>query len=141
MRKALVITVLLIALPLAAASAAQSREAASRKSSPVCMENAVTQTDMNLCAMADAQEADRRLNKTYQAVLCHLNGQERAQLVASERAWIAFKDADCAFWGGGGGSIAPMNTSQCLADLSRQRAEELDHWPPNVEHDGIAPCN
>jgi uncharacterized protein YecT (DUF1311 family) len=104
------------------------------------MDTARTQSDLTACAEVWAQASDKILNKSYQALIRYLCPDERTQLISSERAWIAFRDVDCAFWGGGGGSIAPMNEAICRASLSIDRAKELDSWPPNSPRDSIVPC-
>jgi uncharacterized protein YecT (DUF1311 family) len=104
---------------------------------PDCMNTARTQFELTTCAEGLFAAADKLLNKSYEAVLPYLCPDERAQLLASERAWIAFRDADCAFWGTGGGSISPMNAALCRESLSRERAKELDGWPPNSPRDAV----
>jgi uncharacterized protein YecT (DUF1311 family) len=111
------------------------------KKTPSCEETAQTQSDLTACAISGAQAADRRLNHAYREVLRYVDGDPQAKLVAAERAWIAFRDADCAFWGAGGGTIAPMNEANCRATLSNARAKELDTWPPNAPRDALAPHN
>lgn len=105
-----------------------------------CWDKAMTQRDMTDCAMEDFRAADEKLNKSYQAVMCYFDPQEKAELRAAQRAWIIFRDLDCAFWGSGGGSIASMNELACRAQLSETRAKELDGWPPNAPRDALAPC-
>jgi uncharacterized protein YecT (DUF1311 family) len=108
-----------------------------------CSDTALTQRAMNECAGAEAHAAEEQLNRSYQAVLCYLEPSEKAALVASERAWIAFRDADCAFWGGGGSdsrsSRDGMDAAYCRAQLSRDRAKELDGWPPSAPRSAISP--
>jgi uncharacterized protein YecT (DUF1311 family) len=111
-----------------------------RSVGPSCMKTAQTQSELTTCAERWAQTSDKLLSKSYQAVISYLCPDERIQLASSEQAWIAFRDADCAFWGGGGGSIAPMNHAICRANLSGDRAKELDSWPPNSSRDSIVPC-
>lgn len=135
----------LLFVVLALASEAAPRAETTAKPKPAkgaqsCWEIAATQGDLTGCAGKDALSADEKLNKSFQAVMCHLGPEEKAQLRAAERAWIAFRDADCAFWGGGGGSIAPMNALQCRTALSLERAKELDNWPPNAPRDALVPC-
>jgi len=133
-------TCLVLALLLyrSAAGLAEAKPLGSPESNvaalPACMQTARTQYELNVCAEGLATESDKMLNKFYQAVLRYFcpEDSDRAQLVTAERAWIAFRDADCAFWGGEGGSIAPMNEAMCRADRSRERARELDEWPPNA---------
>lgn len=104
-----------------------------------CMDTAMTQGDMTACAGAKAADADKQLNAAYKDILRYVQGAERAKLVAAQRAWLKFRDADCAFWGDGGGSIGPMNRAHCLARLSLARTEELKSWPPNADRSAIAP--
>jgi len=50
-----------------------------------------------------------------------------AATLASQRAWLAFRDAQCAIEGGeyAGGSMQPMVRSGCLARLTRERTAQL----------------
>jgi uncharacterized protein YecT (DUF1311 family) len=104
-----------------------------------CEQTAQTQSELTACAAEGAKAADQKLNKAYRDLLRYVDGADTAKLVTAQRAWIAFRDADCAFWGAGDGSIAPMNLANCLAELSNKRAEELDTWPPNASRDALAP--
>jgi uncharacterized protein YecT (DUF1311 family) len=106
---------------------------------PACAESARTQPEMTACARTDATAADRRLSAAYRELLRYVEGSDRRRLVAAQRAWLAFRDADCAFFSGGGGSIAPMNAAVCRADRSRTRAEELESWPPNAPRSALVP--
>jgi uncharacterized protein YecT (DUF1311 family) len=100
-------------------------------------DNALTQADMNACAYQDWEQADAELNalwpkaraamKRLDSVLSDdLRGADAA-LLASQRAWIAFRDAQCRAEGFAmrGGSAEPMLVSGCLATLTRQRIEDL----------------
>ena len=51
----------------------------------------------------------------------------RPTAAASQRAWIAFRDAQCAFESSAmeGGTAAPLLFSGCAAQLTRERAKEL----------------
>jgi uncharacterized protein YecT (DUF1311 family) len=60
--------------------------------------HAQTQTAMNAQAPADFERADSELNKTYEALLANLpDGQDNEKLKQSQRAWLAFHDAEAAF--------------------------------------------
>ena len=104
-----------------------------------CEQSAQTQSQISACAAERAKAADQRLNKAYQDLLRYLDDAETAKLRTAQRAWIAFRDADCAFWGAGEGAIAPMNQANCRADLSDLRTAELEGWPPNAPRDALAP--
>ena len=57
-----------------------------------------TQSEMNDCAASEAHKADDALNSTYQEVLGRLKSDKTAtaRIVAAEKAWIAFRDAELA---------------------------------------------
>ena len=89
--------------------------------------NASTQTDMNTCTAQQYQAADKTLNQTYQAAIKRAEAPQRELLKKAQQAWIALRDADCAFIGSGteGGSIQPMIVNQCLADKTNEREAYL----------------
>ncbi|HFZ8995326.1 TPA: lysozyme inhibitor LprI family protein [Citrobacter freundii] len=80
--------------------------------------SASTQSEMNSCAAAQYQTADKKLNETYQTALKRATKPQQDLLKKAQMAWIALRDADCALVGSGteGGSMQPMITSQCLTD-------------------------
>ncbi|MGC6111219.1 lysozyme inhibitor LprI family protein [Klebsiella aerogenes] len=85
--------------------------------------NANTQTEMNQCAAAQYQAADKKLNETWQQALKRASGQQLELLKKAQQAWISLRDADCAFLASGaeGGSMQPMLLSQCMTDKSVER--------------------
>jgi uncharacterized protein YecT (DUF1311 family) len=88
---------------------------------------AQTQTEMNDQAGRDYKQADRQLNDTYNALLAKLSADGKASLREAERAWIAFRDRECAFetMGSAGGSIHSMVVAQCATRLTGERIKEL----------------
>ncbi|AUU84896.1 lysozyme inhibitor LprI family protein [Leclercia adecarboxylata] len=89
--------------------------------------NASTQAEMNSCTAQQYQAADKTLNQTYQAAIKRADAPQRELLKKAQQAWIALRDADCAFIGSGtqGGSIQPMIVNQCLADKTNEREAYL----------------
>lgn len=85
--------------------------------------NANTQTEMNQCAAAQYQAADKKLNETWEQALKRASGQQQELLKKAQQAWISLRDADCAFLASGaeGGSMQPMLISQCMTDKSVER--------------------
>lgn len=85
---------------------------ASAASAEECDRNDQTQTSMNICAGADYAASDAKLNKAYGDIMKRLsdNADARKLLQDSQRAWIAFRDAECKFSASGvdGGSVYPM---------------------------------
>lgn len=96
-----------------------------------------TQADMTICAGKDYEKADKQLNVAYQKLRKLLTERDKAAdadgkgaadaLVTAQRAWVAFRDANCALSGfqARGGSMEPMLISSCLAEMSTKRADDL----------------
>lgn len=88
-----------------------------------------TQAGMNDCAFREFKAADAALNAAYRQIMARLSGQTEARqlLTAAQRAWMAFRDAECKFSASGvqGGSIQPMIASMCQTDLTKARTETL----------------
>jgi uncharacterized protein YecT (DUF1311 family) len=108
-------------------SACHAREAAPYPTQDCNKAN--TQLDLNQCAQANFESADRKLNEVYRAAM-DASGDEasRTQLRDSERTWIQSRDQECARQVGpreGGGSIWPMNMASCLEEKTAQRIREL----------------
>jgi uncharacterized protein YecT (DUF1311 family) len=87
------------------------------------------QMDINACASANLQAADTALNKVYQQVMLQQSdAASKDQLKDVERAWIAYRDRECALEVGpreNGGSIWPMEMSNCLEEKTAARIREL----------------
>ena len=86
-----------------------------------------SQQMMNICAGEDYQAADARLNQTYQDLISSDDADGKRLLQAAQRAWIAFRDAECAHStaASAGGSIHAMEVSQCLTRLTNDRIKQL----------------
>jgi uncharacterized protein YecT (DUF1311 family) len=85
------------------------------------------QVTMNICADKDYRAADAVLNKTYKTAMDGLDGDGRELLKASERAWVAFRDAECKYEAAPneGGTIYPLIYSGCLTRLTKARTAQL----------------
>lgn len=94
-------------------------------------DQAQTQTDMNICADLDYKKADKRLNNAYKALMGSIDGEVKQLTREAQRAWITFRDKECLAQAGGersqtSGSMWPLLYSSCLAELTNQRAEQLE---------------
>ncbi|MER9056075.1 lysozyme inhibitor LprI family protein [Mesorhizobium sp. M0213] len=85
MRRILVSACLVV---LAAGSVAHAQE---------CDRNDDSQQMMNICADADYKSADAKLNKAYQDLIGGSDAKARKLLQTAQRAWIAFRDAECSY--------------------------------------------
>jgi uncharacterized protein YecT (DUF1311 family) len=89
---------------------------------------AQTQAAMNAEARADFKRADAELNKTYEALLKKLpDAESKEKLKQSQRAWLAFRDAEAAFAAdvARGGSMAPTLRYASMTELTEQRTKQL----------------
>ncbi|KQW29168.1 urease-associated protein [Rhizobium sp. Root274] len=100
--------------------------------------NAQTQADMNQCAAEDYRKADAAMNAQWAETRAAMLAWDKAtppsdangaakRLLASQRAWLAYRDAACDVEGysAEGGSMQPLMISSCLAELTKRRTEEL----------------
>lgn len=79
------------------------------------------------CIAAETQRQDRRLNQAYKAAMALQSPERKKQLRAAQRAWIQFRDANCAFYfDPGGGSLARVSANDCVMTSTAQRAQELE---------------
>jgi len=90
---------------------------------------AVAQPDMNACADKAFQAADKKLNEVYKKVVAGEEG-DTAKLKAAQRLWVQFRDAECTFEveADEGGSIYPMEYSNCLEKVTRIRIKEFEDY-------------
>jgi uncharacterized protein YecT (DUF1311 family) len=124
--------VLAIAMTIAVTLGAAAHAAPSPKSElPKCWDTAMTTYDMMMCASQDTKAADADLNKAYRKLLASVTPEQKEKLVAAERAWITFRDADCAFVGSAGGTISIVDEVTCRGDRTIDRIKQLEEWPPN----------
>jgi uncharacterized protein YecT (DUF1311 family) len=92
---------------------------------PVAHIHAQTQAAMNAEARADFKKIDVELNKTYEALLKKLpDAESKQKLKQSQRAWLAFRDAEAAFVAGDG-TMAPTLRYATMTELTEQRIKQL----------------
>lgn len=105
--------------------------------------NAMTQTDMNICAGIDYKKADDNLNSVYKKILS-LIGEDKnlkSQLISAQKAWIVFRDNECTFASSAvsGGSIYPTVYASCTEELTKNRVKELEAYTRCKEGDLACP--
>jgi len=88
----------------------------------------VDQSTMTMCADQELQAADAELDSAYQALREKVSQEGSEMLEAARQAWIAYRDAQCAFdtFGARDGTIYPMVQSTCLASLTRVQIQRLN---------------
>lgn len=91
--------------------------------------NANDQYALNECVSNDYKNSDSELNKLYKEIRKRLAEQPDSihRLVAAQRAWISFRDAECNFVSANlqGGSSYGMIKGMCLSRLTQTRIKDL----------------
>jgi len=94
--------------------------------------NQPTQMAMNECAGHAYRKTDAALNAAYREIAARLaeDAAGRGRLQAAQRAWIAFRDAECAFAtaDSADGSIYPYLQTTCLDGLTQARLTQLQAY-------------
>jgi uncharacterized protein YecT (DUF1311 family) len=78
------------------------------------------------CLAVKTQRWDKRMTIAYQQAMKDARAPQRDQLRAAQRLWIQYRDANCLFYGMGEGSIARVDTGECLRRTTEARARELE---------------
>lgn len=100
---------------------------------------AQTQAQMNQTAGAQYKAADAAMTRQWQRTYAYMKGRDAqdrsrgggfgyaAATLASQRAWLAFRDAQCVIEGGeyAGGSMQPLVQVQCKTRLTNERTTQL----------------
>ncbi|WP_258042901.1 lysozyme inhibitor LprI family protein [Sphingomonas sp. NBWT7] len=100
---------------------------------------AQTQAQMNASAGTDYRRADAAMTAQWKATYAYMKREDAqntvgtrspgyaAATLASQRAWLAFRDAQCAIETKEveGGSMAPMVRAGCLTRLTKERTKQL----------------
>lgn len=96
---------------------------------------AQSQHEMNQQALAGFEKADKELNQVYAKVQAKLDKEGREKLKATQRAWVAFRDAQADLDADlmRGGSAAPMLHSGSKAETTKKRVEELKEFLKQLE--------
>jgi uncharacterized protein YecT (DUF1311 family) len=96
-----------------------------KKDSP-CVDVVVT-VDLTNCLAKARDAANAQLNATYKQLREKLNAADGQRLVAAQRLWIQYRDANCTAERGlyEGGTAASPAYLACLESMTRARTEEL----------------
>lgn len=80
------------------------------------------------CLDRETKAADVRLNAAYREARARVPTRQSTALQVAQRAWLAFRDANCRAYAAGEGTITRVETAQCTRDLTVERAEELENF-------------
>ena len=118
---------LLVALSLIAGAIASSTQAAEDCDAP-----GLSQAELNDCFGNVFKKADAELNVLYRQITARLKDDQATTklLVAAQRAWVAFRDAECDFSASGvdGGTALGMILAICLDKLTLKRIDDFKNY-------------
>lgn len=90
---------------------------------------------MSACAAKAYQASDALLNKLFRQIEERLSDDAEAKkrLVVAQRAWVAFRDAECRFSSSDGESGSqysafPMVYNLCLDGLTKKRVDDFKSY-------------
>ena len=82
--------------------------------------------------------ADKDINDAYRKLIAVLNqpswGEAKQKLIAAQRAWITFRDKECEFSQELIGGANHVNQSECMAEMTKERAEYIDGLYESYKH-------
>lgn len=99
------------------------------RAAPIDCGSAKTQAELATCTAKDASSADAALNAVYKALSGRLAHADLERLRDAQRAWIPFRDKECAFRTQpyADGSVYPSLVGVCKEELTRTRLAQLQH--------------
>jgi uncharacterized protein YecT (DUF1311 family) len=89
---------------------------------------AQSQQEMNAEAAESFKKADQELNAVYAKVMANLDDEAKEHLKRSQRAWVAWRDAEAAFRADAearGGSLWPLIHEGIRSRLTKERVKGL----------------
>lgn len=133
-------TALVIAL-CAASGMAYGAEAAQANKYSACLDQSGGVTvEMLDCIDAELVAQDARLNGAYTTLGARLTPDRRQQLVAVQRLWIQYRDANCRFYADpDGGTAATLTANECVLTETTTRAKELEDMMESCAGCGSSP--
>lgn len=78
------------------------------------------------CVQAKTKAADQRLNAAYKALQARIDPAQRQPLLAAQRLWVQYRDANCGFYGAQEGTIREVQAAECLRSMTEDRAQDLE---------------
>lgn len=96
----------------------------------ICMDKSDGVTaSMQDCLEAETKIHDARLNVAYKKLGAQLAPTRKKELLAAQRLWIQYRNANCSFYADpDGGTMADVNASDCLLRETASRAKELESF-------------
>ncbi|AMD01477.1 lysozyme inhibitor LprI family protein [Halomonas chromatireducens] len=115
------------ALCLGAVSMAQADELYTGRYGSCMAESGGVTINMMNCISEEIRTQDARLNGAYQKLRSEIAEERRQELLAAQRLWIQYRDANCQFYATAGGTLAMVASNECVLRETAERAQELEN--------------
>lgn len=79
------------------------------------------------CIGEEIKTQDARLNGAYQKLRNSISDERQQELLAAQRLWIQYRDANCQFYATAGGTLAIVASNECVLRETAHRAQELEN--------------
>ena len=95
-----------------------------------CIDRTGTNLEWSRCSGVFVQEADAALNAKWAQLMAVAEGKTKADLVAEERAWVAYRETACRFYRNGdwGREGEVLHGPGCVAAAIEQRTQVLSGY-------------
>ena len=92
-----------------------------------CLAKAQTTVDIVTCQTEEMKLQDRALNAAYKKAMAALPADQQAKLREAQRAWLTFRQLDCAvFYGKETGTMASIQAGGCMVTQTARRVADLE---------------
>jgi len=121
------IGILIGAITISTSTFAHSTDYAFTKEYDACIEKSggITSEMLN-CNESEFARQDKALNANYKLALKVVSAERGKKILAAQRAWIKFRDANCdSYYDIDGGTASTLNASSCRLNTTAMRASEL----------------
>ena len=130
MKPLLIAAMLAASLPVAVSAAPKPSEVESHLDDCLSAPTGASTAGQIACVEADLKLQDGLLNRNYAAAMTRLNARQQGKLRAAQRAWIAYRDAECqAQYDEDWGTLSRVNANFCVLRMTSVRAFQLAEYP------------
>src|SRR5450631_1496627 len=68
------------------------------------------------CLIARTADWEKRMDAAYKQALEDTEPKQRKKLVAAQKLWLQYRDANCEYYGLGPGTISSIQAGYCMKD-------------------------
>ena len=91
-----------------------------------CLKNKISDSEITDCTIKEATQQDKILTQSYQKLMSSLSGNQKSNLLNSQRAWVKYRELETKRLSEAtGGTADAVNASSFYLDFTAQRANEI----------------